>query len=151
MGLGPAPFCGRKTNGTLHHSSLCIHNGALTSTMDISGGVPPLVLHLESRTVSRSCHRAEAVTCSSDGYDFSDCRLVYLLVEKRGCGGRPQIHLLIIVCAVNVVWIGSLWMLFAYSREGEPSFKMNLLFHWMLFARLYLFALPIFIAPLFRS
>lgn len=56
-----------------------------------------------------------------------------------------------LVCAVNVVWIGSLWMLFAHSREGEPSFKMNLLFHWMLFAWLYLFAFPIFIAPLFRS
>ena len=94
MGLGPAPFCGRKTKRTLHHSSLCIRIGALTSPLDISGGVPPLVLRLESRTVSRSCSGAEAVTCSFDGYDFSDCRLVYLLVEKRGLGGRPQIHLL---------------------------------------------------------
>jgi hypothetical protein len=55
------------------------------------------------------------------------------------------------VSAVNVVWIVTLWMLFARSRKGEPSFKMNLLFHWMLFAWLYLFAFPIFIGPLFRS
>jgi len=105
MDLGPAPFCGRKTNRTLHYSSLCIHNWALTSTMDLSSGVPPFVLRLESRTVSRSYPRAEAVTCSSNGYDFSDCPPVYLLVEKRNCGGRPQIHLLSVCGKRGVDWI----------------------------------------------
>jgi hypothetical protein len=73
--------------------------------MDISSSGPPLVLRLESRTVSRSCPRAEAVTCSSDGYDFSDCRLVYFLVGKRGHGGRPQIHLLSVCGKRGVDWI----------------------------------------------
>jgi hypothetical protein len=55
------------------------------------------------------------------------------------------------VCALNFVWIVSLWMLLAGSREREPSFKLNLLFHWMLFAWLCSFAFPIFIAALFAS
>jgi hypothetical protein len=48
------------------------------------------------------------------------------------------------VCAVNVVWIASLWLLFARSRRAEPSFKTNLLFHWMLFAWLAWYAFPFF-------
>jgi hypothetical protein len=48
------------------------------------------------------------------------------------------------VCAVNVVWIASLWLLFARSRRATPSFKMNLLFHWMLFAWFAWYAFPFF-------
>lgn len=48
------------------------------------------------------------------------------------------------VCTVNVVWIASLWMLYAYSRRAEPSFKTNLLFHWMLFAWFAWYAFPFF-------
>jgi hypothetical protein len=46
------------------------------------------------------------------------------------------------VCAVNVVWIALLWLLFARGRRAEPSFKMNLLFHWMLFAWFAWYAFP---------
>jgi hypothetical protein len=48
------------------------------------------------------------------------------------------------VCAVNIVWIAALWMLFVRSRKTEPSFKSNLLFHWMLFAWLAWYAFPFF-------
>jgi hypothetical protein len=48
------------------------------------------------------------------------------------------------VCAVNVVWIASLWTLLASSRKGVPSFKTNLLFHWMLFAWFAWYAFPFF-------
>jgi hypothetical protein len=73
---------------------------------------------------------------------------IYWWRKEVAAEGPKYIYL---VCAVNVLWIGSLWTLFAQSRKGEPSFKMNLLFHWMLFAWLYLFAFPTFIGPLFRS
>jgi hypothetical protein len=48
------------------------------------------------------------------------------------------------VCAVNLVWIASLWVLFARSRRAQPSFKRNLLFHWMLFAWFAWYAFPFF-------
>ncbi len=69
--------------------------------------------------------------------------------EKEVAAEGPKY--IYLVCAVNVVWIGSLWTLLAHSRKEDASFKMNLLFHCMLFAWLYLFAFPVFIAPLFRS
>ena len=48
------------------------------------------------------------------------------------------------VCGANIVWIAALWMLFARCRKTEPSFKSNLLFHWMLFAWLAWYAFPFF-------
>ena len=48
------------------------------------------------------------------------------------------------VCAVNIVWVASLWMMFARSRKTVPSFKTNLLLHWMLFAWLAWYAFPFF-------
>ena len=48
------------------------------------------------------------------------------------------------VCGVNVVWIASLWMLFARGRKPAPSFKLNFLFHWMLFTWLAWYAFPFF-------
>jgi hypothetical protein len=48
------------------------------------------------------------------------------------------------VCAVNILWIASLWMMFALSRRAEPSFKTNLLLHWVLFAWLAWYAFPFF-------
>lgn len=50
-------------------------------------------------------HAPEAVTYSADGHNFVDCYLVYLLVGKRGCGGRPQIHLLSLCGERGVDWI----------------------------------------------
>jgi hypothetical protein len=48
------------------------------------------------------------------------------------------------VSAVNAVWIALLWMLFAKMRKAGPSFKVNLLFHWMLFAWIAWYAFPFF-------
>jgi hypothetical protein len=48
------------------------------------------------------------------------------------------------VCAINIVWIALLWVIFARSRKSEPSFKTNLVFHWMLFAWLAWYAFPFF-------
>ena|SRR2546426_4453677 len=48
------------------------------------------------------------------------------------------------VCAVNMVWAASLWVISAHSWKAEPSFKTNLLLHWMLFAWLAWYAFPFF-------
>ncbi len=48
------------------------------------------------------------------------------------------------VLALNTVCVGSLWLMFAWHRKKDPSFKMNLLQHWMLFAWLAWFAFPFF-------
>ena len=48
------------------------------------------------------------------------------------------------VGGVNVVWIATLWIFLARCRKGEPSFKSNLLFHWMLFGWLAWYAFPFF-------
>jgi hypothetical protein len=48
------------------------------------------------------------------------------------------------VCAINVVWILLLWFMFIRNRKAEPSFKMNLLLHWFLFAWLAWYAFPFF-------
>jgi hypothetical protein len=47
-----------------------------------------------------------------------------------------------IVTATNVVWIGLLSVLFGWYRGQEPSFKLNLVFHWILFAWLAWYAFP---------
>lgn len=38
------------------------------------------------------------------------------------------------VSAVNFVWLAALWIFFIRRRKMEPSFKANLLFHWMISA-----------------
>jgi hypothetical protein len=48
------------------------------------------------------------------------------------------------VCAVNIACIAALSMLFVRGRKTEPSFKSNLLFHWLLFAWLAWYAFPFF-------
>jgi hypothetical protein len=45
---------------------------------------------------------------------------------------------------INVAWLASLWILVARSWKAEPSFKFNLLFHWLLFSWLAWFAFPFF-------
>ena len=48
------------------------------------------------------------------------------------------------VCAINVAWILFLWLMFVRNRKAEPSFKMNLLLHWLLFVWLAWHAFPFF-------
>ena len=48
------------------------------------------------------------------------------------------------VCGVNILCVAALWTLFARSRKTEPSFKSNLLFHWILFTWLAWYAFPFF-------
>ena len=48
------------------------------------------------------------------------------------------------VCTINIVWIAVLWVMFVRSLKAQPSFKMNLLLHWMLFAWLAWYAFPCF-------
>lgn len=48
------------------------------------------------------------------------------------------------VCAINIVWITILWLMFIRNRKAEPSFKANLLVHWILFAWLAWYAFPFF-------
>jgi hypothetical protein len=39
------------------------------------------------------------------------------------------------VCAINLVWVASLWTMFTQKwKSGAPSFKVNLFLHWILFA-----------------
>jgi hypothetical protein len=48
------------------------------------------------------------------------------------------------VCMVNMVWVALLSVMFARSLKAGPSFKRNLLVHWMLFAWLAWYAFPFF-------
>jgi hypothetical protein len=48
------------------------------------------------------------------------------------------------VCMINIAWIALLSVMFARSWKAGPSFKMNLLVHWMLFAWLAWYAFPFF-------
>jgi hypothetical protein len=48
------------------------------------------------------------------------------------------------VCAVNIAWIASLWLLFLRERKAQPAFSMNLLLHWMLFLWFAWYAFPFF-------
>jgi hypothetical protein len=47
-----------------------------------------------------------------------------------------------IVCIVNAAWIALLWLIFGRYWKREPSFKINLLLHWILFAWLAWYAFP---------
>jgi hypothetical protein len=47
-----------------------------------------------------------------------------------------------VVCIVNAAWIAFLWLIFARYWKREPSFKINLLLHWVLFAWLAWYAFP---------
>jgi hypothetical protein len=47
-----------------------------------------------------------------------------------------------VVCIVNAAWIAFLWLIFAQYWKREPSFKINLLLHWVLFAWLAWYAFP---------
>ena len=46
------------------------------------------------------------------------------------------------VCAINVVWILSLWAMFIRKWKSASSFRANLFLHWALFAWLGWYALP---------
>jgi hypothetical protein len=48
------------------------------------------------------------------------------------------------VLMVNIVWVAMVWVMLVRSRKAEPSFKANLLLHWMLFAWLAWYAFPFF-------
>jgi hypothetical protein len=45
---------------------------------------------------------------------------------------------------INAVWIAILWFIVARSWKAVPSFRVNLLFHWLLFAWLAWCAFPFF-------
>jgi hypothetical protein len=45
---------------------------------------------------------------------------------------------------INIAWITALWFMFARYRKTEPSFKVNLLLHWLLFLWLAWYAFPFF-------
>jgi hypothetical protein len=47
-----------------------------------------------------------------------------------------------LVCAVNCVWVASLWAMFIYNWRRAPSFRANLLLHWIMFAWLSWYAFP---------
>ena len=47
-----------------------------------------------------------------------------------------------VVCAVNVVWAVLLAVSFIRASKSPPTFKSNLLLHWMLFAWLAWYAFP---------
>lgn len=47
------------------------------------------------------------------------------------------------VCAINIVWVASLWTMFAQKRKSAASsFKASLFLHWALFAWLSWYAFP---------
>jgi len=46
------------------------------------------------------------------------------------------------VGVINALWIAILWLLFSWSRRGEPSFRTNLVLHWAMFAWLAWYAFP---------
>ena len=48
------------------------------------------------------------------------------------------------VCAINVAWLTLLWLGFLLGRNARPSFRRNLVLHWMLFAWLAWSAFPFF-------
>jgi len=48
------------------------------------------------------------------------------------------------VLGINIAWIAILWFMFVRNRKAEPSFKVNLLLHWFLFAWLAWYAFPFF-------
>ena len=48
------------------------------------------------------------------------------------------------VLAINVAWLALLWAAFLLARNARPSFRRNLLLHWMLFAWLAWSAFPFF-------
>ena len=48
------------------------------------------------------------------------------------------------VLGVNIVWITVLWFMFVRNWKTEPSFKVNLLLHWLLFFWLAWYAFPFF-------
>jgi len=48
------------------------------------------------------------------------------------------------VGAINVAWIIVMWVMFGRNWKAEPSFKVNLLVHWLLFAWLAWYAFPFF-------
>ena len=48
------------------------------------------------------------------------------------------------VCMVNIAWVILLIVMFARTWHAKPSFKLNVLVHWLLFAWLAWFAFPFF-------
>jgi hypothetical protein len=48
------------------------------------------------------------------------------------------------VLGINIVWVTVLWFMFVRNWKTEPSFKLNLLLHWLLFFWLAWYAFPFF-------
>ena len=48
------------------------------------------------------------------------------------------------ISAINALWIVFLWLLFSWGRKAEPSFRTNLVLHWVLFVWLAWYAFPFF-------
>jgi len=46
------------------------------------------------------------------------------------------------ISGINALWMLVLWLLFSWSRKAEPSFRTNLLLHWVMFAWLAWYAFP---------
>jgi hypothetical protein len=47
-----------------------------------------------------------------------------------------------LVCALNCVWLACIWSIAVHASRVGPSFKLNLLFHWIVCAWLSWYAFP---------
>ncbi len=70
--------------------------------------------------------------------------VVWLAVASRDGMAMQGAKYTYLVCAVNISWIIVLWLLFLRGRKATPTFKVNLLFHWILFMWLAWYAFPFF-------
>jgi len=46
------------------------------------------------------------------------------------------------ISSINALWIALLWLLFFWGRKEQPSFRANLLLHWVMFAWFAWYAFP---------
>jgi hypothetical protein len=53
-------------------------------------------------------------------------------------------HYYYFLSVINIHWLAIIWSLAVRSWKTEPSFRFNLLFHWLLFAWLAWYAFPFF-------
>jgi hypothetical protein len=70
--------------------------------------------------------------------------VLWFIVGWRDGVAVQGAHYNYFVCGINVTWVSILWAIFIRSRKAEPSFKLNLLLHWFIFAWLAWYAFPFF-------
>jgi hypothetical protein len=46
------------------------------------------------------------------------------------------------ISGINALWMVLLWLVFSWSRKEQPSFRTNLVVHWVMFAWLAWYAFP---------